>query len=85
MGSKSSQIPFKRKGYANLLNDNLSKKIKYAMIGMQPTGAVISCSLAIALRKSFVKTNNSTMLIENEGLGRQERLGYRSNFLKRKN
>lgn len=65
MESQYSQIPFKKKGRPNLLNDNFLKKVNDVVVGTRAVGAVISSCLVIAIGNGVVKSNNPTMLMEN--------------------
>ena len=67
MGSKSNQMPFKKKGRPNLLNHNLFKKVKDVMLGARAAGAVISRRFVIAIGKDVVKDKNTTPWMETGG------------------
>ena len=56
MGSKSSQTPFKKKAFSNLLSNSLLKKVKDVIIGIRAAGAVVSHCLLTAIGK--VKQSN---------------------------
>ena len=57
MGSKSSQTPFKKKAFPNLLSNSLLKKVKDVIIGIRAAGAVVSRCLLTAIGK--VKQSNN--------------------------